>query len=137
MDVGLKLAVAPLGSPLTLRPTAALNPPDGDTVTVYVVVEAREIVRLAGVAEMVKSPDVTAFTTSVTVVACVVVPLVPVIVSVYVPASDELDVVMVRVEEPEPVTDVGLKLPVAPDGKPVTPRLTVPLKPPMDVMVVE
>jgi hypothetical protein len=34
IDVGLKLAVAPLGSPLALNATVPVNPPDGETVTV-------------------------------------------------------------------------------------------------------
>src|SRR5450432_1901210 len=34
MDVGLKLAVVPEGSPLTLRPTAPVKPPAGVTLTV-------------------------------------------------------------------------------------------------------
>ena len=38
-------------------------------------------------------------------------------------------VVTVSVELPEPETDVGLKLAVAPVGNPLTPRLTVPVKP--------
>jgi len=38
-------------------------------------------------------------------------------------------VVTVIVELPEPVTEVGLKLAPAPDGRPdVTPKVTVPLK---------
>jgi hypothetical protein len=32
-EVGLKLAPAPEGKPLTLKPTVPLNPPDGMTVT--------------------------------------------------------------------------------------------------------
>jgi len=35
----------------------------------------------------------------------------------------------VSIEFPEPASDVGLKLAVAPVGKPLTPRLTVPVKP--------
>jgi hypothetical protein len=35
----------------------------------------------------------------------------------------------VNVLEPDPFTDVGLKPPVAPEGNPETPQLTVPLKP--------
>ena len=38
-------------------------------------------------------------------------------------------VVTLRVEEPEPVTEVGLKVPVAPVGNPVTLRVTTPVKP--------
>ena len=32
-EVGLKVAVAPLGNPLALKLTAPLNPPEGVTVT--------------------------------------------------------------------------------------------------------
>jgi hypothetical protein len=42
---------------------------------------------------------------------------------------------MVKVLEPEPATDVGLKLPVTPDGNPDTPRPTVPLNPLLPVTV--
>jgi hypothetical protein len=40
-----------------------------------------------------------------------------------------LEVVMERVEEPDPTTDMGLKVPVAPEGNPVTLKETVPLNP--------
>jgi hypothetical protein len=35
----------------------------------------------------------------------------------------------VSVEEPEPLTEVGLKLAVAPDGRPLAANVTVPVKP--------
>ena len=35
--LGLKLAVAPPGNPLTLKVTAAVKPPEGAMLTVYVV----------------------------------------------------------------------------------------------------
>jgi hypothetical protein len=38
-------------------------------------------------------------------------------------------VVTVIVELPEPVTEAGLKLALAPDGRPDALKLTVPLKP--------
>ena len=38
-------------------------------------------------------------------------------------------VVTLSVEEPEPVTEVGLKVPVAPVGNPVTLSVTTPVKP--------
>ena len=34
-----------------------------------------------------------------------------------------------RVEDPEPVTELGLKLAVAPEGNPVTPNVTFPVNP--------
>ncbi len=89
-----------------------------------------------GLAEMLKSPLAAALTTSVTVVECVRLPLVPVIVSVYVPAGVVEAVETDKVEFPEPATEVGLKLPVAPLGKPLTLRFTVPVKPFTAVMVV-
>ena len=44
-------------------------------------------------------------------------------------------VVTVMVEEPDPVTDVGLKLALAPLGSPPALKATVPLNPPDPVAV--
>ena len=52
----LNVAVAPLGSPVTVRPTAPLKPPVGVTVAVYVVLPPAVTDWLAGVAAMEKSP---------------------------------------------------------------------------------
>jgi hypothetical protein len=62
---------------------------------------------------------------------CVSAPLVPVIVSVYVPAGVPAGAVTVSVEVglPAPPTDSGLKPPVAPAGRPVTLRPTLLEKP--------
>jgi len=68
-------------------------------------------------------------TVRVTVAVCVSVPLVPVIVIVEFPAGVILLVVIVSVEFPEVLTDVGANVAVAPVGKPVAARLTVPAKP--------
>ena len=51
------------------------------------------------------------------------------------PAEAPPVVVMVSVVEPEPVTVVGLKLPVTPEGNPGVPKLTVPLNPLLPVTV--
>ena len=59
----------------------------------------------------------------------------PVIVNVDVPLGVFLLVATVRVEEPEPVTEPGLKLPVARKGNPLTLKLTVPENPPDGVTV--
>ena len=53
--VGLKLADAPAGSPLALNPTVSLNPPEGVTVTVYVVLPPAATDCVLGVAESEKS----------------------------------------------------------------------------------
>ena len=62
----------------------------------------------------------------------VVVPAVPVIVSVLVPAGVWLVVVIVRVVVPVGVTVEGLNVPVAPVGSPVTVKDTLVLKPPIE-----
>ena len=51
-------------------------------------------------------------TVSVTAAECARLPLVPVRVNVNVPRAVPFAVLTVRVEEPDPVTDGGLKLPV-------------------------
>src|SRR5580704_4509769 len=51
------------------------------------------------------------------------------------PAEALAVVMMVSVVEPEPVTVVGLKLPVTPEGNPVTPKFTVPSNPLLPVTV--
>ena len=79
-----------------------------------------------GVAVMLKSG---AATTRATVAECDKLPSVPVIVSVYVPDGVVVDVETFSAEFPEPETDVGLKLAVAPLGKLPTLRFTVPVKP--------
>jgi hypothetical protein len=45
------------------------------------------------------------------------------------PGEAPLVVRIVNVVEPEPVTVVGLKLPVTPEGNPDVPKFTVPLNP--------
>jgi hypothetical protein len=46
-----------------------------------------------------------------------------------VPIGVELEVFSVKVEDPEPGTEVGAKLAVAPVGNPVTLKLTFPVNP--------
>jgi hypothetical protein len=56
-------------------------------------------------------------------------PLVPVTLKVELPSVAVAVVLIVSVVEPDLLTEVGLKVPVAPDGNPDTPKLTVPVKP--------
>ena len=42
---------------------------------------------------------------------------------------------MFSVEDPDPITAAGLKIPVAPEGRPLTLKFTVPEKPPWPVML--
>jgi hypothetical protein len=75
---------------------------------------------------------------SVTVVVCTRVPLVAEIVSVDVPTGVVRLVVTVRAMDPlPPETEVGVKVAVAPVGKPaVTEKLTAPVNPLIGVTVV-
>jgi hypothetical protein len=70
--------------------------------------------------------------TRVTFWEWLVPPLVPVMVRVKVPLEPPLSVVILKEELPEPfggrVTDGGVKVPVVLLGKPLTDRLTLPLK---------
>jgi hypothetical protein len=64
------------------------------------------------------------------VAMCVRVPSVPVMVMVAEPVVVLLVVVMVSVDDPEPpLTEAGLKLAVAPEGKPLALSVTVPVYP--------
>ena len=128
LDAGLKLAVAPVGRPVTLKLTVPEKPDFVVRLAENVVLFPWAIVREAGVSvsEKVEAGE---FTTSVEVAVCVSVPLAPVTVSVYAPAGVVPAVVTLSVEVPEPVTVVGLNVPVAPEGNPVTLRETAPLKP--------
>ena len=65
-----------------------------------------------------------------TVLECVRRPLVPVMVSVNVPVDAVLKVETLIVDEPEPLSDVGLNIALAPVGTPLTLRFTVPAKQP-------
>ena len=51
------------------------------------------------------------------------------------PSGALLETERVKSDEPEPVMDVGLKLPVTPDGMPVADRETAESNPPEAVMV--
>ena len=76
-ELGLNVAVAFAGNPLTLNITVPLKPFTAVTFAVYVVLAPFLTVCDAGVAVRVKLD-----TTSVTVVLCVILPLVPVMVKV-------------------------------------------------------
>jgi hypothetical protein len=119
VDVGLKLAVTPEGKPLALSATLPVNPPDGVTFTVLVPVAPWATVAL--VADREKSGVCAAVTVKLTVVVWVSDPLVPVIVTVAAPVVAVLEAVKVRVLGP--AVDVGLKLAVTPEGKPLGSRL--------------
>lgn len=88
-----------------------------------------------GEADKVKSGGSGAFTTSVVVVLWLRPPSVPVMVSVYVPGVVPVVVLTDNVDEPPPLIEVGLKLPLAPEGRPLTLSETLSLKPLRAVVV--
>ena len=94
----------------------------GKAVFCHVVPEVRHCVAMG-------------FTTSVTIAVCVRLPLVPVMVTVELPAGVVLLVATVNVEVPAPLTDPGVKVAVAPAGKPLALSITAPLKPLMALTV--
>ena len=118
IDTGLNVAVVPLGSPVALRAIAELKPPEPTVV----IVVANVLLPLApwtenefGEAVMVNAGTVTV---RETVAVCVVPPLVPVMVIVYVPVKvvEATAIVIVEVPEPGAAIDVGLKVTVTPVG---------------------
>jgi hypothetical protein len=132
-DVGLKLPLAPVGRPATLKLTLPLKPLLGVTVDVYVVPLPCTTLRDDGVVESEKSGAVTI---SVTLFEWVNVPSVPVIVTVYVPVGVLTAVEIVPVVVPEVVTDGGLNTALAPVGRPLALNVTVPVYPLIALMVV-
>jgi hypothetical protein len=72
-------------------------------------------------------------TVSVTAMLCCKLPLVPAMVSVNVPLG--LPAVTVIVVVPDPVTEVGLKLALAPPGNPAPLKVTAPVNPSNGVTV--
>jgi hypothetical protein len=128
-DGGLKLAFARNGKPLTLKFTVPENPFIAATVTVYVALEPRVTVWLDGVTLIEKSGVGGALTTSVTVVLCVKLPLVPTMVRINVPAGVDALVVTVMVDEPDPAIDGGLNEALAPAGSPLALNVTAELNP--------
>jgi hypothetical protein len=128
-ELELNVAVTPAGAPLTLSATAPLNPFTTPTLTVELPLLPAFTVSEVGLADTVKSGCCTGFTCSVTLALWVRLPLVPVTVSVYVPAAVVLAVETLNVEEPEPLTEVGLNEVVTPVGTPLTLSATLPLNP--------
>lgn len=78
---------------------------------------------------------VKSFTASDTEAECDALVLEPSIEMLEVPAGVEPEVVTVRVEVPEPEMVAGLKLAVAPVGRPLALRVTVSVKPLVGVIV--
>lgn len=134
MELGLKLTVTLLGSPLADKAIAELKPPE----IVVVMVDWPEfpglIVSDVGDALMVKLGDVPV-TVRETVVVSLVLPEVPVTVIVYVPGAVDEATLIDMVEVPAPVIEVGLKVTVTPVGWPLADKVIAPSKPPVTELV--
>jgi hypothetical protein len=122
---GLKLAVTPLGRPEAENVTLPLNPFVGVIVTVLVPLVPWTSVKLPGDAEMLKLG--TAVTVRLIVVVWVMLPDVPVMVTVVVPG--DAVALAANVTVLVLVAGFGLKLAVTPAGNPDAARVTLPLKP--------
>jgi hypothetical protein len=133
-DVGLKVAVAPVGSPVADSETVCAVP---DTTVVDTAVETEEPCVAepdVGEVEMEKSLVATGFTVSEKVAVWLVDPEVPVIVIVEVPVGVDDVVASVNVELLPADTEAGLNVAVVPAGRPEADSVTVPVNPPMAVV---
>jgi hypothetical protein len=119
MGVGLKLTVTPVGWPVALNAIAELKSPETVVVMVDVPLLPWTTETDVGEAEMVKLGVGVAVTVSETVVVSTVLPEVPVTVMGYVPVTVDAATVMVILDVPAPVIEVGLKLIVTPVGWPL------------------
>jgi hypothetical protein len=125
---GEKLAVAFAGRPLALSVTVPLKPFTGVTCTAYVVLAPAVTDCDAGPVEIEKSGLVAEMTVNEADALSVVNPLIAESMRRVVLTGVELAVVIVSVELPDPpCSELGLNVPVAPDGMPSAVRLTVPL----------
>ncbi len=127
---GENSAVAPAGSPLTLRFTSDVNPPLGLMDTAYVVDCPGPMLRVAGATASAKSG---ALTVRLTVAVRVVEPLTPVMVRTLVPEGVPAPVVTCSVDVLE--AGLGVNCAVAPAGNPLTLKLTSPENPAKGVTV--
>jgi hypothetical protein len=126
-EVGLNVAVTPLGKPDADKLTVPVKPFWGPTVMVLEPLDPWAMVKVPGDAERLKSGVAVALTVRETVVVWLRLPEVPVIVTVDVPVAAVL--VAVSVKELVVVADAGLKAAVTPLGKPDADKLTLPVKP--------
>jgi hypothetical protein len=134
-EPGLKLALTPLGNPPALKATAPVKPPVRVIAIVLVPLAPRLTVRLVGLAANEKSCVGGWATVRLMVVVRARLPLVPVTVTVAAPSVAVLEAAKVSVAL-FPVVDVGLKLAVTPLGNPLAPKATLPVKPPVRVIVI-
>ena len=135
MELGLKVAVWALPCPEADKLIAELKPPEMPVVILDVPELLRATLIDVGDALMVKL-GVVPVTVRETVVVSTVLPVVPVTLMLYVPATVDEATVSVMVEVPAPVIEVGLKPTVTPVGWPVADKEMAESKPPVTVLVI-
>ena len=133
-DAGLNEAVTPVGRPVALNDTLPVNPPTSATVMVPVPVLPCATDREAGEGVSVKPGVTEGLTASAIVVVAVVLPEVPVMVTVVAPVAAVL--LAVSVSTLALADDTGLNEAVTPLGSPVTANDTLPVNPPVSVTVI-
>jgi hypothetical protein len=114
---------------------ALLKPPEIAVVIVEVPELPLATLIDVGAALMVKL-GVVPVTVRETVVVSAVLPEVPITVMLYVPVTVDEPTVIVMVEVPAPVIEVGLKLTVTPVGWPVADKVMAELKPPVAALLI-
>ena len=134
VEIGLKLAVTPLGNPLALKATLPVKAPTRVMAIVLATLAPRFTVRMVGVALSDKSGAW--FTVTINCVERVNPPPVPVTVTVIIPSVAELDAVRVSALL-VPVVVAGLNVAVTPLGNPLALKATLAENPPLRVIVIE
>jgi len=134
IELGLNVTVCAPPCPEADKLIAESKPPE--TVVVIVEVPVLPLATLidVGDAPTVK-PGVVPVTVSETVVVSTMLPEVPVTLMLYVPATVVEATVIVMVEDPGPVIEVGLKVTLTPVGWPLADKEMVESKPPVTLLV--
>lgn len=135
-DAGLKEAVTPLGIPVAVKVTLPVKPPVSVTVMVSVPLLPCLTDREDAEGARVKPITGLVLTVRATVVLAVVLPEVPVMVTVTGPPTVAV-LLAVSVRTLELVEDVGLNEAVTPLGTPVAVKATLPVNPSTSVTVME
>jgi len=133
-EAGLNVAVTPLGNPVALKATAFVNPPMRLMVIVLAPLAPRFTVRLAGLAESVKSEGGGALMVRTNVVERVSPPPEPLMVTLVIPVAAVLDAAInIEMTETGPGGDSNEA--VTPLGNPLALKATTLLNPPVRAIV--